>query len=164
MTGSDRKAHVDPFPDLNELGDDELDAAIAALTEQESQVSLRRRMLHGRIDLLRPLLVTRLEELVAAGGMPSVELGDPGRGIYRGTGDEAALEVDLGAIPDTDAMSTDELRATIRQLERIEDDVSLQRRVLQGKIDILRAERARRQGGSPSVGPDDLGSILGGGS
>lgn len=155
---------MDPFPDLNELSDDELDTAIAALTEQETQVSLQRRMLHGRIDLLRPVLVTRLEELVAAGGVPSVDPAAPGRSIYAGSGDEAALEVDLGAIPDTDAMSTEDLRATIRELERIEDDVSLQRRVLQGKIDILRAERARRQGGAPSVGPDDLGSILGGGS
>ncbi len=155
---------MDPFPDLNELSDDELDAAIAALTEQETRVSLQRRMLHGRIDLLRPLLVARLEELVAAGGMPSVDPGAPGRGIYRGTGDEDPLELDLGAIPDTEAMSTEELRATIRELERLEDDVSLQRRVLQGKIDILRAERARRQGGGPSIGPDDLGAILGGGS
>jgi hypothetical protein len=155
---------VDPFPDLNELSDHELDAAIAALTEQETQVSLQRRMLHGRIDLLRPVLVARLEELVAAGGMPSVDPGAPGRSIYAGRGDETALEIDLGAIPDTDAMSTEDLRATMRELERIEDDVSLQRRVLQGKIDILRAERARRQRGAPSVGPDDLGSILGGGS
>lgn len=155
---------MDPFPDLNELSDAELDTAIAALTEQETQVSLQRRMLHGRIDLLRPVLVARLEELVAAGGVPSVDPAAPGRSIYAGRGDEAALEVELGAIPDTDVMSTEDLRATIRELERIEDDVSLQRRVLQGKIDILRAERARRQGGDPSVGPDDLGSILGGGS
>jgi hypothetical protein len=155
---------VDPFPDLNELSDDELDAAIAALTEQETHVSLQRRMLHGRIDLLRPVLVARLEELVAAGGVPSVDPGAPGRSIYTGSGDEDALETDLGVIPDTDAMSTADLRATIRALERIEDDVSLQRRVLQGKTDILRAERARRHGGGPSVGPDDLGSILGGGS
>ena len=155
---------MDPFPDLNELSDAELDTAIAALTEQETRVSLQRRMLHGRIDLLRPVLVARLEALVAAGGVPSVDPDAAGRSIYAGRGDEAALEVELGAIPDTDVMSTEDLRATIRELERIEDDVSLQRRVLQGKIDILRAERARRQGGAPSVGPDDLGSILGGGS
>ena len=48
--------------------------------------------------------------------------------------------------------------------EQIEDDVSLQRRILQGKVDILRAERERRQGGGPSLGLDDLGPILGGGS
>jgi hypothetical protein len=155
---------VDPFPDLTEMDDDRLDASIGALEEQERVVSMRRRMLHGRIDLLRPVLVERLEQLVAAGGTPPIEPGSGGRSIYAGTGDLGALEGDLGPMPDTDAMSTDELRATIRQLEHVEDDVSLQRRILQGKIDILRAERERRQGGGPSVGPDDLGSILGGGS
>lgn len=155
---------MDPFPDLTELSDDDLDAAIAALEEAETAVSLRRRLLHGRIDLLRPTLVARLEQLVAAGGVPPIEPEGAGRGLYAGSGDESALEVELGAIPDVDALSTDELRAMIRRLERIEDDVSLERRILQGKIDILRAERARRRAGGPSVGPDDLGAILGGGS
>ncbi len=65
-------------------------------------------------------------------------------------------------MPDVQALSTDELRTMIRELEREEDDVSLRRRFLQGKIDILRTERARRQRGGPHVGPDDLGAILGG--
>jgi hypothetical protein len=121
-------------------------------------------MLHGRIDQLRPVLVERFEQLVAAGGELRVDPGSGGRDIYTGTGDPDALEGDLGPMPDTDAMSTDELRAAIRQLEHVEDDVSLQRRILQGKIDILRAERERRRGGGPSVGPEDLGGILGGAS
>lgn len=155
---------MDPFPDLTEMDDDELDAAIRALEEQEQAISMRRRMLHGRIDLLRPVLVQRFEQLVAAGGAPPIDPESGRRSIYAGSGDLDALEGDLGPMPDADAMSTDELRAAIRQLEQIEDDVSLQRRILQGKVDILRAERERRQGGGPSLGLDDLGPILGGGS
>ncbi|MGL6279332.1 MAG: hypothetical protein ACRC50_07230 [Gaiella sp.] len=157
---------MDPFPDLNEMSDQELDAAIAGLEQHEHDISLRRRMLHGRIDLLRPVLVARLEELVIAGGVQPVDA-DPvveGRKLYDGTGAEDVLDDDLGPIPDADALSTEELREAIRQLERVEDDVSLQRRMIQGKLDILRAERERRSRGGPSIGPDDLGAILGGGS
>ena len=46
-------------------------------------------------------------------------------------------------------------------LEREEDDISLRRRMLHGRIDILRAERERRRRGL-HVDPADLGPILGG--
>lgn len=158
--GPKRKARVDPFPDLQHMSDDQLDAALATLDEEETACSLRRRMLHGRIDLLKPVLVVRLRDDLAAGTLHESS-GDPRSRIYSGEGLDALGDDELGPMPETDAMSTDELRAMIRELERTEDDVSLKRRFLQGKIDILRAERALRQRGGPRVGPSDLGEILG---
>ena len=62
---------------------------------------------------------------------------------------------------DPSSLSDDELRAAILELEHEEDDISLHRRVLHGRIDILRAERERRRRGH-HVDPKDLGTILGG--
>jgi hypothetical protein len=50
----------DTFPDLEALSDEELKGLIHDLTEQEQEVSYRRRILHGRIDILRAELVNRL--------------------------------------------------------------------------------------------------------
>ena len=50
----------DTFPDLEALSDEELKDLIHDLTEQEQEVSYRRRILHGRIDILRAELVNRL--------------------------------------------------------------------------------------------------------
>jgi hypothetical protein len=152
---------VDPFPDLHHLSDEELDASLAALEQEETACSLQRRMLHGRIDLLRPVLVNRLRDELASGNIPGSPEGQPGRQLYDGHGLDAPDD-ELGPMPDVDAMTTDELRSTVRELERTEDDVSLRRRFLQGKVDILRAERARRQRGGPGVSAEDLGEILGG--
>jgi hypothetical protein len=53
------------------------------------------------------------------------------------------------------------LRALVVALEREEDDISLHRRILHGRIDILRAERERRRRGL-HLGTDELGPVLGG--
>jgi len=50
------------FPDLGALDDDELKQLIADLTEEEHEVSYRRRILHGKIDILRAELVNRLRK------------------------------------------------------------------------------------------------------
>ena len=50
----------DAFPDLGSLSDAELKELIAKLTEEEEEVSYRRRILHGKIDILRAELVNRL--------------------------------------------------------------------------------------------------------
>lgn len=151
---------MDPFPDLQDLTDEQLDASLATLEDDETACSLHRRMLHGRIDLLKPVLIERLRVEVATGAIPE-PTGELRPRIYAGEGMDTIGDDELGPMPDVDAMTTDELRQTIRELERTEDDVSLKRRFLQGKIDILRAERARRQRGGPAVGPGDLGEILG---
>jgi hypothetical protein len=53
---------VEPFPDLASLSDDDLKGLIDDLTKEELEVSYRRRMLHGKIDLLRAELQARLRE------------------------------------------------------------------------------------------------------
>ena len=52
----------DSFPDLGSLSDSELKQLIEDLTEEEQQVSYRRRILHGKIDILRAELVNRLRK------------------------------------------------------------------------------------------------------
>ncbi|MEQ9335561.1 MAG: hypothetical protein RJQ03_00045 [Miltoncostaeaceae bacterium] len=52
---------MDAQPDLTQLSDGELKELIKRLTEQEREVSRQRRMLHGRIDMLKTELVSRLK-------------------------------------------------------------------------------------------------------
>ena len=52
----------DAFPDLGSLSDPELKELIDKLTEEEEKVSYRRRILHGKIDILRAELVNRLRK------------------------------------------------------------------------------------------------------
>jgi hypothetical protein len=65
-------------------------------------------------------------------------------------------------LPDLATLSDDELKSLIEELEREENDVSYRRRLLQGRIDILRAERtARLKGkGVGDVDVDRLTDIL----
>ena len=64
---------MDTFPDLGSLTDPELKDLIKQLTEEEMEVSYQRRILHGKIDILRAELVNRLRrkdeegELVISG-------------------------------------------------------------------------------------------------
>jgi hypothetical protein len=53
---------VEAFPDLASLSDDDLKQLIDDLTQEEHEVSYRRRILHGKIDLLRAELQARLRE------------------------------------------------------------------------------------------------------
>jgi hypothetical protein len=53
---------VEAFPDLASLSDDDLKGLIDELTKEENEVSYRRRILHGKIDLLRAELQARLRE------------------------------------------------------------------------------------------------------
>lgn len=53
---------MEPFPDLGPLTDDALKQLIDELTKEELEVSYRRRILHGRIDLLRAELQARLQK------------------------------------------------------------------------------------------------------
>jgi hypothetical protein len=48
------------FPDLGALSDAELKKLIEELTTEENEISYRRRVLHGKIDILRAELVNRL--------------------------------------------------------------------------------------------------------
>ena len=50
----------DTFPDLGSLSDLELKDVIRQLTDEETEISYKRRILHGKIDILRAELVNRL--------------------------------------------------------------------------------------------------------
>jgi hypothetical protein len=52
---------VEPLPDFGSLSDDELKRLIDNLEAEERDVSYRRRILHGKIDILRAELVARLK-------------------------------------------------------------------------------------------------------
>jgi hypothetical protein len=58
---------VEPLPDLSTMTDDDLRTLIRELEKEEDEISFRRRVLHGRIDILRAELVARLREQVSAG-------------------------------------------------------------------------------------------------
>jgi hypothetical protein len=53
---------VEPLPDLASTSDEELKGLIDGYTQEEQEVSYRRRILHGKIDILRAELVARLQK------------------------------------------------------------------------------------------------------
>ncbi|CAN5375113.1 hypothetical protein BH18ACT12_BH18ACT12_18250 [soil metagenome] len=53
---------MEPVPDFASLSDDDLKQLIDELTREENEVSYRRRILHGRIDILRTELVARIQK------------------------------------------------------------------------------------------------------
>ena len=60
---------MDTFPDLGSLTDQELKELIKQLTDDEMEISYRRRILHGKIDILRAELVNRLRRQHEGGEM-----------------------------------------------------------------------------------------------
>ena len=59
----------DTFPDLGSLTDVELKDVIQQLTDEETEISYKRRILHGKIDILRAELVNRLRKKHDGGEM-----------------------------------------------------------------------------------------------
>jgi hypothetical protein len=59
----------DTFPDLGSLSDVELKDVIRQLTDEETEISYKRRILHGKIDILRAELVNRLRQKHDGGEM-----------------------------------------------------------------------------------------------
>ena len=53
---------MEPLPDLATLTDPDLKGLIDEYTKEEQEVSYRRRILHGKIDILRAELVARLQK------------------------------------------------------------------------------------------------------
>ena len=153
---------METLPDLLPLSDDELSALLARLEGDEDAVSRRRRLLHGRIDILRTERTARLKAQVAAGSFETHSPATLERPLYAGTG-EIPADADLEPLPDLATLSDDALWAEIRRLETEEDDISLNRRVLHAQIDIVSAERTKRSRAGEHVDAGDLGSILGGG-
>ncbi len=65
---------TEPLPDLGSLSDQELKDYIRDLVREENEVSYRRRILHGKIDILRAELVARLQRSVGSGESPISEV------------------------------------------------------------------------------------------
>ena len=68
----DGKDAVEPLPDLASLSDDELKELIDDLENEENEISYRRRILHGKIDILKAELQDRLKRAVEAGEASSI--------------------------------------------------------------------------------------------
>ena len=95
----------DSFPDLGSLSDAELKELIQKLTEEEEKVSYTRRILHGKIDILRAELVNRLRHKRERGD--SLISGDDVRQLTEILAGKAArpsaeeeAEVDAAAAPE----------------------------------------------------------------
>ena len=91
----------DTFPDLGSLSDKELKDLIDNLTAEENEISYKRRVLHGKIDILRAELVNRLrkkheggEEVIS--GADVQRLTDILAGRATGAGDDVCSK---GAAP-----------------------------------------------------------------
>ena len=65
---------MEALPDLQSLSDSELRDLIRDLVRQEQEVSYQRRILHGKIDILRAELVARLQRQVGEGTTPLTDV------------------------------------------------------------------------------------------
>ena len=68
----------------------------------------------------------------------------------------------VGEEPDVTSLSEDELRERLKGLAEEERAVSYRRRVLQGRIDLIRTELVRR--GGTALSPEQLARVPLGGS
>jgi hypothetical protein len=65
---------MEPLPDLATLSDEDLKELIDELTHDEQEVSFQRRILHGKIDILRAELVARLKTTEGKSILDSVDV------------------------------------------------------------------------------------------
>jgi hypothetical protein len=75
------------FPDVGSMSDEELKELIDQLADEEREVSYQRRLLHGKIDILRAELVNRLRA--------KHDAGDP---VLTGDDVQALTDILLGRI------------------------------------------------------------------
>jgi hypothetical protein len=161
--------------DIGSMSDAELKNLIGELASDEQDISYGRRILHGKIDLLRAELVNRLRARHDAGKesitdadvaqltdliTAANEESSPGGELAHG--DEGVTPpTQLDSFPDLGALTDPELKALIRTLTDEEREISYQRRILHGKIDILRAElvnrvRTQRVEGEATITGEDI--------
>ena len=154
--------------DPQAMDDEELRSRIREIREAEEAVSYERRMLHGRIDVLRSeilariagqagettppseaaskaSLLDRLTDVLSHKGPPPID-----EELDRLGADDHGESVagDLDELPDLAELSDDELAAYVHTLSRRERVVSDRRQLLHQEIEGLRAEhvaRLRRQ-------------------
>jgi hypothetical protein len=94
---------MDVLPDFKNLDDTELKALIEELVREEEEVSYRRRLLHGKIDILRAELVDRIKRRHGSAASPiSGDDIDRLTEILAHRGPPPALDADLESL-DEDA-------------------------------------------------------------
>lgn len=145
------------LPELSALRLPELRTLLRRVKQEEGDLSYVRRMLQGRIDILRAELVRRtdpgsplidlLPQILADG--PSahrssarhVTLSTPRSAEYRSLAERMLGEVELS---DLTARTDDELHAAMGRLVGYEQEVSHRRQVIQRTADGCSTEIARR--------------------
>ncbi|MBO0839774.1 MAG: aerial mycelium formation protein [Sciscionella sp.] len=135
--------------------------------QEESELSYLRRLLHGRIDIVRAEqqrrsvgstthVVDQLAGILAEGAVDQTKLAgrpanpEPQRvGSHRRQVEALLADVDL---TDVSSMSDEQLGRALRHYLNAESDVSTRRREVQDVVDTLNAEIGRRYSqGSASV-------------
>lgn len=79
-------------------------------------------------------------------------------GIAGGRSGKPGDEYEWGEEPDLTAISEEELRVRLEELSKEERAISYRRRVIQGRIDLIRVELVRRD--SVSLSPEELARVL----
>jgi hypothetical protein len=143
--------------ELDALGLPELRTLMRGAQQEEGDLSYVRRLLQGRIDILRAELTRRsdpgsplldlLPKILA--DLPSrhrtsarhVTLGTPHSEKYRSLAEEMLAEVELS---DLTARTDDEIHDAMARLVRYEQEVSQRRQVIQRTADGCSTEIARR--------------------
>lgn len=152
---------------LDEISTPELRTKLRQAHEEEDDLSYLRRLLHGRLDILRAELEARrsgrgtaralevLQEALneGAGGTRGARSGvvtraSSSRGRRRA--ERILSEAHLARLPDLGAA---EIEATMERVGAEEKELSEERRLLHGVIDALESELARRykEGLTPPV-------------
>jgi hypothetical protein len=88
---------METFPDLGSLTDQELKDLIKELTDEEIEVSYKRRILHGKIDILRAELVNRLRKKDEGGEL-----------IITGADVQQLTDILAGRVPSVDDVAASE--------------------------------------------------------
>ncbi len=159
--------------DIGSMGDADLKSLIGELVTEEQEISYNRRILHGKIDLLRAELVNRLRARHDA-GEESISTADVARLTELITASDeptpsvAEVTIDSSSedepFPDLGSLEDPDLKEVIRRLTEEERQISYQRRILHGKIDILRAElvnrmRTQREEGQALITGEDIDQL-----
>jgi hypothetical protein len=76
----------------------------------------------------------------------------------RGRDAKTGEEYEWGEEPDLTSISKEDLRARLEELSEEERSISYRRRVIQGRIDLIRAELVRR--GGAALPPEELARVL----
>jgi hypothetical protein len=155
---------VSPDSELTALSDEELRERLRAVRHEEADVSYERRLLHGKIDVLRSevrqrmhqgagqqgadsealeSLLGRLTDVLVHKGPPPIEA----ELAELGLDDEAAPTPQVppaDELPAFDTLGDDDLGALVRALVQREREVSARRRELHGTLDRLKGEQVAR--------------------